>query len=169
MFPYIYSCVEAKQGHVRLVKGLLIPFSFLPSASYPVYAFWSFYSSVVDLKAHLSALWLNRRLYGVVVYEGTSKVVEFVRTVGFISCCWGKIFHTTWLHSIGDLYHINIIIDFRKTSLKTQKSPYLHKMRQSPWFELIAHHLIFCSWSKLMSLIRGILRVMVWRAKKYVQ
>ena len=78
MFPYIYSCVEAKQGHVRLVKGLLIPFSFLPSASYPVYAFWSFYSSVVDLKAHSSALWLNRRLYGVVVYEGTSKVVGFV-------------------------------------------------------------------------------------------
>ena len=106
---------------------------------------------------------------GVVVYEGTSKVVGFVRTVGFISCCWGKIFHTTWLHSIGDLHHINIIIDFRKTSLKTQKSPYLHKMRQSPWFKLIAHHLIFYSWSKLMSLIRGILGVMVWRAKKYVQ
>ena len=48
----IYSCVEAKQGHVRLIQGLLIPFNFLPSASYPVYAFWSSYSSVVDLKAY---------------------------------------------------------------------------------------------------------------------
>ena len=28
----------------------------------------------------------NHRLYGVVVYEGTSKVVGFVRTVSFASC-----------------------------------------------------------------------------------
>ena len=84
MFPYIYSCVEAKQGHVRLVKGLLIPFSFLPSASHHVYAFWSFYLSVVDLKAHPSALAWNYRFYGVVVYEGTSKVIEFVRIVSFV-------------------------------------------------------------------------------------
>ena len=86
MFPYIYSCMEAKQGHVRLVKGLLIPFSFLPSASHHVYAFWSFYLSVVDLKAHPSALGWNCWLYGVVVYEGTSKVVGFVKAISFASC-----------------------------------------------------------------------------------
>ena len=59
-----------------------------------------------------------------------------------------NFFHTTWLHFIGDLHHVNIIMDFGKTSLKAQKSPYLHKRRQSPWFKLklklIAHHLIFC-------------------------
>ena len=77
--------MEAKQGHVRLVNGLLIPFTFLPLASYHVYAFWSSYSSVVDLEAHPSALWWNRRLYGVVVYEGTSKVIEFIRIVSFVN------------------------------------------------------------------------------------
>ena len=40
---------------------------------------------------------------------------------------------------------------------------------QSLWFKLMAQHLIFDSWSKLMSLIGEILGVMVWRAKKYVQ
>ena len=82
----IYSCVEAKQGHVRLVKSLLIPFSFLLSASYPVYAFWSSYSSVVDLKAYPLALWWNHQLYGVVIYEGSRKVIGFVKTVSFASC-----------------------------------------------------------------------------------
>ena len=82
--------------------------------------------------------------------------------------CWGQIFHITWLHFIGDPYHINIIMDFGKTSLKAQKNSYLHKRRQSPWFKLIAHHLIFGSWSKLMSLIGGILGVVIRRAKKCV-
>ena len=40
---------------------------------------------------------------------------------------------------------------------------------QSPSFKLMTYHLIFGSLSKLMSLIKGILRVVVWRANKYVQ
>ena len=38
-----------------------------------------------------------------------------------------KFFHTTWLHFIGDLHHVNTIMDFGKISSKAQKSPYLHK------------------------------------------
>ena len=43
------------------------------------------------------------------------------------------------------------------------------KRRQSPWFKFMAHHLVFASWSKFMSLIGGILGVVIWRANKYVQ
>ena len=75
----IHSCVEAKQGHVRPVKGWLIPFNFLTSTSPPIYAFWSSHSSVVDLEAHPSVLSWNRWLYGIVVYECTSKVVGFLK------------------------------------------------------------------------------------------
>ena len=76
------------QGHVRPVKGLLIPFSFLPSASCPVYAFWSSHSGVIDLEVQLSALRWNRWLYDIIVYvdECTSKVDGFIRTVSFALC-----------------------------------------------------------------------------------
>ena len=61
---------------------------FSPSASFCqlliLYASWSSYSSVVPV--NLIVLSWNRRLYGVVVYKGTSKVVGFVRTVSFTSC-----------------------------------------------------------------------------------
>ena len=56
-----------------------------------------------------------------------------------------------------------------KSLLKPKRAHIYTKMRQIPWFKLIAHHLIFGLRSKLMSLIRGILEVVVWRAKKYVQ
>ena len=46
--------------------------------------------------------------------------------------CWGQIFHTTWLHFIGDPHHVNIIMDFGKISFKTQKSPYSHKKASKP-------------------------------------
>ena len=98
------------------------------------------------------------------------------------SCCWGQIFYTTW-----NLFHWQStphqqIMDFGKTSFKDQKSLYSQNdtkahgpipmvilSHQSPWFKLTAHHLIFYSWSKLMSLIKEILGVMVWRVKKYIQ
>ena len=47
--------------------------------------------------------------------------------------CWGQSFHTTWFHFIGDLHHINIIMDFRRIYFKAQKSPYLQKWCRSPW------------------------------------
>ena len=46
--------------------------------------------------------------------------------------CWGQIFHTTWLHFIGDLHHVNTIMDFGRISSKAQKSPYLHKKTSKP-------------------------------------
>ena len=46
--------------------------------------------------------------------------------------CWGQIFHTTWLHFIGDLHHVNIIMNFGKISSKAQKSPYSHKNASKP-------------------------------------
>ena len=81
--------MEAKQDHVRLVKSLLIPFSFLPSASYPVYAFWSSYSSVIDLggapiglMVELSALWCRRLQARLSSLSGPSALLhvdEFVK------------------------------------------------------------------------------------------
>ena len=56
-----------------------------------------------------------------------------------------------------------------KSFLKPKMAHIYTKMRQSLWFKLITHHLIFGSWPKLMSLIKRILGVMVWGAKKYVQ
>ena len=50
-----------------------------------------------------------------------------------IDTCWGQIFHTTWLHFIGDLHHVNIIMDFGKIYFKAQKSPYSQKWCPSPW------------------------------------
>ena len=61
-------------------------YGYFVGSSYLVYAFWSSYSSVVDLKAHPSALWWNRQLYGVIIYKDTSKVVRFVRTISFALC-----------------------------------------------------------------------------------
>ena len=46
--------------------------------------------------------------------------------------CWGQIFHITWLHFIGDLHHVNTIMDFGRISSKTQKSPHLHKKASKP-------------------------------------
>ena len=45
----------------------------------------------------------------------------------FLIRCWGQIFHTTWLYFIGNLRHVNIIMDFGKISFKAQKNSYLHK------------------------------------------
>ena len=50
-----------------------------------------------------------------------------------ITHCWGQIFHTTWLHFIGDPHHINIIMDFGIIYFKTQMSSYSQKWCQSPW------------------------------------
>ena len=47
----------------------------------------------------------------------------------------------------------------------SNKSSYLHKTTLKP----MANYLIFNSWSKLISLIGDTFKVMVWRAKKYVQ
>ena len=47
--------------------------------------------------------------------------------------CWGQIFYTTWLHFIGNLHHINIIMDFGRIYVKAQKSPYSQKWCQSSW------------------------------------
>ena len=49
-----------------------------------------------------------------------------------VSSCWEQIFHITWLHFIGDLHHVNTIMDFGKISSKAQKSPYLHKNASKP-------------------------------------
>ena len=46
--------------------------------------------------------------------------------------CWRQIFHTTWLHFIGDPHHVNIIMNFGKISSKAQKSPYSHKNASKP-------------------------------------
>ena len=56
-----------------------------------------------------------------------------------------------------------------KPLLKPKRAHIYTKRRQNPWFKLIAHHFIFRSGSKLMSLIKGILGVVVWKTKKYVQ
>ena len=56
-----------------------------------------------------------------------------------------------------------------KPLLKPKRAHIYTKRRRNPWFKLIAHHFIFGSRSKLMTLIGGILGVVVWRAKKYVQ
>ena len=56
-----------------------------------------------------------------------------------------------------------------KSLLKPKRANFYTKRRQSPWFKLIVYHLIFDSWSKLMSLIGGNLGVVVWRAKKYIK
>ena len=94
--------MEAKQGHVRLVIGLLIPFSFLLSASYLVYAFWSLIQVLLIFKAQPSALRWNHQLYDIVayVYECTSKADEFIRTVGLILC--KPVYH---------LFRITLIIE----------------------------------------------------------
>ena len=47
--------------------------------------------------------------------------------------CWGQIFHTTWLHFIGDPHHTNIIKDFGRIYFKAQKSPYSQKWCRSSW------------------------------------
>jgi len=56
-------------------------------------------------------------------------------------------------------------MNFGIISFKAQKSPYLYKNTSKPMVQ--AH--ITSSQFWLMSLIGGILGVMVWRAKKYVQ
>ena len=43
-------------------------------------------SRLIQVLLHLSTLRWNRQLYGVVVYECTSKVIGFIRTVSFASC-----------------------------------------------------------------------------------
>ena len=43
-----------------------------------------------------------------------------------------NFFNITWLHFIGNPHHVNIIMDFGKTSFKAQKSPYLHKKALKP-------------------------------------
>ena len=50
-----------------------------------------------------------------------------------LTTCWGQIFHTTWPHFIGDLHHVNIIMNFGRICFKAQKSPYSQKWCQSPW------------------------------------
>ena len=50
-----------------------------------------------------------------------------------LNFCWGQIFHTTWLHFIGNPHHINIIMDFGRIYFKPQKSSYSQKWCQSPW------------------------------------
>ena len=99
----IYSCVGAKKGHVRPVKGLLIPLSFLSLASYPVYTFSSSHSGVVDLKAQPSALRWNCQLYDIIVYvyKCTSKADEFIRTVGF----------ALWVYQIFRITYISIFLE----------------------------------------------------------
>ena len=57
-----------------------------PSASFYQLLILSMHSSRLIQVLHPSALWWNRRLYGVIVYKGTSKVVEFVRIVSFALC-----------------------------------------------------------------------------------
>ena len=46
---------------------------------------------------------------------------------------WEQISHTTWLHFIGNLHHVNIIMNFGRIYFKAQKSPYLQKWCRSPW------------------------------------
>ena len=52
-----------------------------------------------------------------------------------IDTWWGKIFHTMWLHFIGDPHHVNIIMDFGIIYFKAQRSPYSQKWCPSPWSE----------------------------------
>ena len=56
---------------------------------------------------------------------------------------WRQIFHTTWLHFIGNPHHVNTIMILGKSLLKSKKAHIYTKRRQIPWFKLIAHHLIF--------------------------
>ena len=78
------------------------------------------------------------------------KAFSYIRTYAFILyaycfknmlrlgfyVCWGQIFHTTWLHFIGDPYHVNTIMDFGRIYFKAQKSPYLQKWCRSPWSKI---------------------------------
>ena len=57
-----------------------------PSASFHQLLILSMHSSRLIQVSHPSASLWNRRLYGVIVYKGTSKVIEFVRTINFASC-----------------------------------------------------------------------------------
>ena len=50
-----------------------------------------------------------------------------------LTTCWGQIFHTTWPHFIGDLHHVNIIMNFGRIYFKAQKSLYSQKWCRSPW------------------------------------
>ena len=59
-----------------------------PSASFCQLLILSMHSGHLSQMSLISRRTCNRRLYGVVVYEGTSKVVGFVRTVSFVSCEW---------------------------------------------------------------------------------
>ena len=50
--------------------------------------------------------------------------------------CWRQIFHTTWLHFIGDPHRVNTIMDFGRIYFKAQKSPYSQKWCRSPWSKI---------------------------------
>ena len=57
------------------------------SASFRQFFILSMYSGrLIQVLLHLSTLRWNRRLYGVVVYGCTSRVVGFIRTISFASC-----------------------------------------------------------------------------------
>ena len=64
---------------------------------------------LIQVLLHPSALRWNYRLYGVVVYECTSKVVRFIRTVSFASC-----------ERVYQIFKITLIINLETYSIHTK-------------------------------------------------
>ena len=125
-------------------------------------------------------IWVNYNLLHMVFWLHHNLVYKFSITI--FDSCWGQNFHATWLYFFGNPHHFNILWILGKSILKPKRAHIYTKWSQSPrskthgniissisWFKLMAQHLIFNSWSKLMSLIGRILGVVVWGAKKYVQ